>query len=357
MLAVNDALSLYTWVLGAKNRQYVVFGPAFVQDVQAHGKDVLVTLERPYGQPACGQVEVFGGRDEIWHLDAKANLSLDAQPAPELTNWKMSKTTEASSTFNDSKWERSETPLQMGADGDISAFAWYRTSVNLPTLASGILHFHGADNLEIFVNGHHVAYMNGKAQADFVTGTNIIAVFTSHHGRNKDYNYLGTLDNHDNKGLWGTATLELNGEKTNLTGWAMRGGVEPELKAIRKWNQPEDTQGAPAFYQTTFITTPPGKLGGHPILRVNYHGLTRGTMWINGHNLGRYPEKIKIDSLYVPECWLKSGQNVVTIFDETGAHPDQVALVMETAAGREVIRASETTDPATPIIVPQQTSN
>jgi beta-galactosidase len=351
VLAINRDLSLYTWIVGKPNQQYAVFGPEFVQSVDdAHGK-ISVILERPYGQPSCGQVAVFGGRDQNWHLGVKADLNLDAKPAPKLGNWKMSPTTEALPAFDDSTWKHSETPLQMGADGDISAFAWYRASVNVPSPTNGTLHFQGADNLEVFVNGKFVPSGKGTAQADFMAGTNSIAVFTSHHGRNKDYNYLGTLDNHDNKGLWGSATLELGGNKSEITGWAMRGGVQTDLDAIIKWSELKDAKGAPAFYRTTFTTTPPGKLGAHPILRVNYHGLSRGTMWINGHSLGRYPEKIKIDSLYVPECWLKAGKNVLTVFDETGASPSQVALVVETAASREVIRAYKTVAPTTPMVI------
>jgi beta-galactosidase len=359
VLAVNDALSLYTWILGATNRQYVVFGPAFVQDIHETGGKISVILERPYGQPSCGQVAVFGGRDQSWHLDAKADLSLDAKPAPKLADWKMSPTTEASPAFDDSAWKHSETPLQMGADGDISAFAWYRASVNVPAAGEGTLNFHGADNLEVFVNGQYVASTKGTANAeianaDFVSGTNSIAVFVSHHGRNKAVGYLGSLDNFDNKGLWGSAALELGGSTNEITGWAMRGGVEADLAAIKKWSRTEDAKGAPSFYRATFTTIPPEKLGAHPILRVNYQGLSRGTMWINGHNLGRYPEKLKIDSLYIPECWLKDGENTLTIFDETGSSPAKVALVVETAASREVIRASEPVDPVAPIIVPQE---
>ncbi len=145
----------------------------------------------------------------------------------------------------------------------------------------------------------------------------------------------------------------MDGKKTALTGWAMRGGVESELNAIKKWKRLDDTKSVPAFYQTTFKAMSPGKLGEHPILRANYQGLSRGTMWINGHNLGRYPEKIKIDSLYVPECWLKAGENALTVFDETGASPAQVALMVETAASREVIRADKPVDPITTIATPK----
>jgi beta-galactosidase len=350
VLAVNEDLSLYTWILGETNRQYVVFGPEFVQDVHQSDGKISVIIERPYGQPSCGQVAVFGGRDQSWHLAAMADSSLDTKPAPELANWKMSPMTEASPAFDDSAWKHSETPLQMGADGDISAFAWYRASINVPSPTNGTLHFHGGDNLEVFVNGQHVANEKGN----FVAGTNSIAIFVSHHGRNKAFNYLGSLDNFDRKGLWGSATLEMGGDKSEITGWTMRGGVQGDLDAVKEWREPQDTQNTPAFYRATFTTTPPGKLGAHPILRVNYHGLSRGTMWINGHNLGRYPEKLKIDSLYIPECWLKAGKNILTVFDEAGANPAQVALVVEAAASREVIRASKAVDSNTPMVVPEE---
>jgi beta-galactosidase len=52
-------------------------------------------------------------------------------------------------------------------------------------------------------------------------------------------------------------------------------------------------------------------------------GWTKGVVWVNGHNLGRYwhigPQK----RLFCPAPWLKRGENVVTIFDlhQTDAKP------------------------------------
>lgn len=352
VLAVNRDLTLYTWVVRDANRQYIVFGPEFVQDVHEAAGKIFVTVERPYGKSSCGQIAVFGGLDESWHLAAKADLTLDHEPAPKLGNWEMSSMSEASATFDDSHWKHSETPLQMGADGDFSAFAWYRASVNVPSAGGGTLRFNGGDNLEVFVNGQFIANEDGTVSAGFVVGTNSIAIFASHHGRNKAFNYMGSLDNFDKKGLWGATTRGFDGAKSEITGWAMRGGIQTDLDSIKQWSELGGTRGQPTFFRTTFRTIPPGALGAHPILRVNYQGLSRGTMWINGHNLGRYPEKIKIDSLYIPECWLKSGENVLTIFDETGASPLQVALAVETAASREVIRASEAISLTAPTIGP-----
>jgi beta-galactosidase len=351
VLALNQDLSLYTWILGAANRQYIVAGPEFVQDVNETNGNISVTIERPYDQPSCGQVAIYGGTDQSWHLGAKADLSLDNEPAPKLMNWQMSSMIEASPSFDDSQWKHSQTPLQMGADGDISAFAWYRASLNLPSATNGALNLRGNDNLEVFLNGNHISSQKGSSQMNFLAGENSIAVFVSHHGRDKAFNYLGALDNFDRKGLWGKAFLQYGGSKQEVTRWTMRGGVEHDLAVVKDWGELKDAENTPTFYRATFETVPPQEIGAHPILRVNYRGLSRGTMWINGHNLGRYPEKINIDSLYIPECWLKNGENTLAVFDETGASPKQIALVVEAVASREVIRVSDAVDPGTAMTI------
>jgi beta-galactosidase len=52
-------------------------------------------------------------------------------------------------------------------------------------------------------------------------------------------------------------------------------------------------------------------------------GLKAGHVWLNGHNLGECPQTVL---MYVPECWLKDGNNDLVIFDLYGAKPDQVKL-------------------------------
>jgi beta-galactosidase len=352
VLAISQALSLYTWILGPPDKQYIVFGPAFVSDIEKSPAGALaVTIERPYKQPSCGQVAVYGGLNESWHLAAKGDPSMDSLPAPSLTDWRMNVTTEAAPGYDDSKWMQSDKPLQMGADGDYGTFAWYRSSVDVPAAGSGTLSLRGKDNLEAFINGRHVESSGGTVKAEFAAGKNTIAVFASHHGRQKAFSYLGRLDNYDVKGLT-EATLTINGQTKEVTGWKLRGGPAEATEQPAVWTEPSDTSGIPAFYQAKFQAKPPGDLGAHPILRVNYDGLTRGMIWVNGHSLGRYPEKIHIDSLYIPECWLKDGGNTLTIFDEKGADPRKVQLIVETVASREVIRASEPIDPKTPIVVP-----
>ena len=218
-------------------------------------------------------------------------------------------------------------------------FAWYVTP--LPALAGAHhrLHFENVDdNATVFLNGRQVAAHNGWGQAFdapldaawHTNGTNTLAVL---------------VENTDNGGgIQGAVTLKAvkAGDEIAVTGWKMRGGIsEPET--LRGWRAGDTAagDGSPAFYRATFETVPPGKTGPHPILRVATTGLSRGFVWLNGHNLGRYPEKVPIDGLYLPECWLKSGRNALVIFDEEGHQPKQVKLWIEQAASRIVVSMTE----------------
>jgi hypothetical protein len=57
--------------------------------------------------------------------------------------------------------------------------------------------------------------------------------------------------------------------------------------------------------------------------------------------------------MYLPECWLKEGENTLVIFDELGASPSEVKLEIEKAASREVIQVSEPCDASVPLVVPK----
>jgi hypothetical protein len=51
---------------------------------------------------------------------------------------------------------------------------------------------------------------------------------------------------------------------------------------------------------------------------------TKGVIWINGHNLGRYWNAGPQHSLYCPASWLKQGKNEVIIFDLIQTDPKPI---------------------------------
>jgi len=106
------------------------------------------------------------------------------------------------------------------------------------------------------------------------------------------------------------------------------GSVKLACKKLKNWevyNVPMDSAfinhlvylesikpGFPAFYKGSFILEKTGDT------YLNVGNWTKGVVWINGHNLGRYwnigPQK----RLYIPAPWLIKGKNELIIFELSG---------------------------------------
>jgi beta-galactosidase len=121
-----------------------------------------------------------------------------------------------------------------------------------------------------------------------------------------------------------------------LTGWHMRGGLG-EQTAFDHWKMMDEKSQheGPCFFRSTFSVVT-NDSSSHPMYRVITKGLAHGSVWVNGHNLGRYPEKIPINGLYIPECWMRPGENTLVIYDEDGNLPTHVSVEAEMAACRDV---------------------
>ncbi len=216
-----------------------------------------------------------------------------------------------------------------------SGFAWYVTA--LPPMAGPHhrLRFENVDdNATVYLNGKQVAAHAGWGvpfNADLdpawnAAGPNTLAVLVE--------NTAG------GGGIQGAVALQSlhPGDEVPVTGWKIHGGIA-EPGSLTGWQSgaSASTNGAPAYYHSTFTAAPPAETGPHPILRVTTTGLSRGFIWLNGHNLGRYPEKIPVNGLYLPEPWLHTGSNELVIFDEDGHSPAGVSLTVEQAASRFVV--------------------
>ena len=211
-------------------------------------------------------------------------------------------------------------------------FAWFRAV--LPDIPGPHrrIHFRSIDdNGQIFLNGRRIASDIGiNADADVSLdaawqegGPNVLAVSVE--------NTAG------GGGMNGAVTLQGVSQGPAVSGWKMRGGVVLPVEAVWRPFAAPAVGGSPAFYRTTFAYAPPLPSGPHPVLRVLPGGLSRGFIWLNGHNLGRYPETSDVAGLYLPECWMQAGRNTLLFFDEDGQPPTQAALTEEQAASRDNI--------------------
>lgn len=120
-----------------------------------------------------------------------------------------------------------------------------------------------------------------------------------------------------------------------LTGWRMKGGPG-SMSSAEGWKELGTTEhfDRPYFFKNTF-SIHKSSSQTHPMWRVTFAGLSHGFIFVNGHNLGGYPERIPVNGLYIPECWLNEGENSIIIYDQYGNTPDKITISPEVPASRD----------------------
>jgi beta-galactosidase len=343
VITENDVLASHSWFIEAAGKTYVVIGPEYAGDLISKKKSVYLYTERPWEARVGQHTWVFeqGGLQSNQKFKASA---VNHMKRLKIGSWQTKDASLAALPgYQDNSWLQSAQPLQMGADGNVSANAWYRATTKVEETGYYQLVFKSLhDRAALFLDGKRIdtgGIIHNVANLYLEAGINhTIAVFTAHDGRNKLIFRVGEIDTIDTKGLSGSVTLQKadgSGKKVTLTGWRMRGGPG-DPNSSTGWKNltlVNDKTKHPRFYRATF--TLPVLKNTHTIWRVNTTSLSYGSVWVNSHNLGRYPEKIKINGMYIPECWLKSGINKLVVYDENGTGPERVSIQAETEASRD----------------------
>ena len=198
---------------------------------------------------------------------------------------------------------KSEKTMTMEALGQDYGFVLYRTKVKGPK--TGTLDIHDLrDFAVIMINGKTITTLDRRRKQqstsiEIPSGDVQLDILVENSGR---INYGGKIpDNH--KGI--TDHVELSGE--TLTGWEMYRLPVPTDSKIAFDGKTEDQ---PTFYRGTFSLDKTGDAF------LDLRGWTKGVVYVNGHNLGRYWWVGPQQTLYVPGVWLKRGTNTVTVFEE-----------------------------------------
>ena len=454
VLVMSTEMADRTWVVDDK----IICGPAYVgtfaggvMETEGDGNALVYTASNVERYIGSGSVRVLDRRGLVQGWQRASGVAA------------------AASGYDDSRWKRSERPLQMGADGDTTADAWYRVPLTVDSTGDYTLLVEGADRARAFLDGvslGDVTIKDGAFGLRLTRGRHLLAVFTAHDGRDKLAGYLGPMDNVARKGLYGralltrgkpvvsvlsgwkmlrvsdsaavlkgppspdaadwksytigddafnkhtgygwfqcllpaipagmkqaelrfasvdeNATVFVNGQRlARHVGWnepfnvlldgvdtfsrpvvltvfvenySNEGGIDQPVR-FSPWVQPVEVRGwkmkggplsgrplvsegsaadtsGPCWWRASFRL--PADSGWRPVWRVVPKGVGHGSVWVNGHNLGRYPEKIPVNGLYIPECWLRPGLNALLIFDEDGRDARQVTVEAEVAASRRV---------------------
>jgi beta-galactosidase len=122
-------------------------------------------------------------------------------------------------------------------------------------------------------------------------------------------NYGGQL--HDRKGFTKAVLKGAKRATTNLTDWTFSAlSLESTPPSNLHWKN-EAVKG-PAFWRGKF------KAVANKDTWLDVRGWSKGVLWVNGHNLGRFWNVGPTQTMFLPGCWLKDGDNDVVILDFIG---------------------------------------
>ncbi|HCN84148.1 MAG TPA: hypothetical protein DIT07_11105, partial [Sphingobacteriaceae bacterium] len=320
ILTVSNEMAQRTWFVEAEGQNNIIIGPEYAAEAAIKDNKLSLTTERPWIDSTKFPVWIYKPAGDVTQL-IQGSVPDKRITELKLSAWEIKNASEpVLPAYNDLKWKLSDSPLQIGADGDLSANAWYRTKIKVPQSGNYTLKIKKVlERATIFLDGKRVG---GNKPGDTTLAINLslkagithnLTVFSSHLGRRKQIYFIGDLDTIDSKGITGPVTLKKsNGSgPTIIVGpWRMKGGPgDPNATTGWKLLSSTDKKNSPQFFRTSF--TLPAMKGTHPVWRVISTSLSSGSVWVNGHNLGRYPERIKINGLYIPETWLKVGTNTL----------------------------------------------
>lgn len=197
---------------------------------------------------------------------------------------------------------KNASPLTFEALQHAYGYVWYRTA--LPASNGGILKVNGLrDYAVVLLNGKKIGTLDRRIKTDSLTLEAIPAgakldILVENLGRINFGPYL--LKN--TKGI--TGDVVLNGKK--LSGWAMH---PVTFSPDDKVKDPLQQTGTPSFVSASFSLESTGDTW------LDMRNWGKGSVWINGHHLGRYWSVGPQQTVYVPAEWLKKGKNEIMVFE------------------------------------------
>ncbi|KAG0493582.1 hypothetical protein HPP92_004576 [Vanilla planifolia] len=243
-------------------------------------------------------------------------------------------------------------PLElMKTTKDTTDYLWYTTSFKLDQEdlpmrhdISPVLQISSLGHaVHAFANGKYLGNAHGsKIEKSFVfkkpmklhTGTNHITILAMTVGFPDSGAYL----EHRMAGVHSVHVQGLNTGTLDLTrnGWGHQVGLIGEKLQIYtkeganriQWSKSE--RNVPITWYKRYFDAPPGD---DPVA-FDMSSMTKGLAWVNGECIGRYwvsnvsPLGTPTQTVYhVPLAFLKTTENLVVVFDETGGDPNGIRIL------------------------------
>ena len=166
------------------------------------------------------------------------------------------------------------------------------------------------DQAAVYADGRHVGFLDrrwAERGVEIPQGTKMLSIVVTHMGRY----HFGAAMKHAEKGL--LAPVTLNGKP--IKGWnAYPAPDTPEFVASIVYTPA--LKNEPCIFKR-FKVEFPSTADTYLLVR----GWHKGSVWINGHALGRFWGIGPTQTMFVPGCWLKEGVNELVVFDFGGNVP------------------------------------
>ena len=306
----------HTWFEGEPGHELVVTGPAYLGNVDRQGTRLTAEVESAWTGSSVGMVPASA---TVYGESATVNLT-PAAPLPDhvtalaLTPWQTRSGSASQPDFDDSTWVLAADPIELGKDGDLSSYAWYRSKVTVPQTGDYLLTpSEGGDHAKVYLDGHFVtegSFGSRSFRIPLTAGSHRLALFVSHFGRQKFFANLGEFKGHDPKGLAGPVVFS-QGTTQELSGWRMQNlpldasptaapppdspGWKPyKIGGPRGKRTPENA--GPAWFQATLPT-----LQTQGRRRLRFTSVDESaTVYVNDKPLGSFNGRDQAFSVEIP---------------------------------------------------------
>lgn len=213
-----------------------------------------------------------------------------------------------------------DTPLTFEQLNQGYGYVLYSRHFNQPI--SGTLSIPGLrDYAAVYINGEYVGSLN-RINKTYTMPIDVpfnatLEILVENMGR---INY-GAEMIHNFKGI--ISPVKINDQE--ITGsWEMRSLPMSEVPDLSKWGS--NAVGNPSSSTAQLKNLPTIYSGEFTLAKtgdtfLNMEKFSKGIVFVNGHNLGRFWNVGPQQTLYVPGCWLQQGKNSIVIFDQLNKTP------------------------------------
>lgn len=176
------------------------------------------------------------------------------------------------------------------------------------------------DWTQVFINGQKIATLNrmkGEKTVNLppLEGETVLDLLVEPMGR---MNFGKGI--YDWKGITEKVESISEGQTRELKNWQVYSfPVDYSFVKEKKYTRGGIEKDKPAYFRGTFVLEETGDTF------LDMSTWSKGMVWVNGYALGRYWEIGPQQTLYMPGCWLKKGENEIIVLDMASPREAKIA--------------------------------